>query len=160
MQDHNQFDNGYEKWTQDHWNNQLWNRVTDINSCRTNIYVNRPEETGLGRKCSGFSYIHDKSLVNDNNLRNYQLEAQLQQLHIPNNRDTILDTPSTNPQCIYCRSIECICKERCLNPERICRHHYIRGSGLNFERLTLRKPTSERFRTTDQRLLFIPKDLC
>lgn len=114
-------------------NQQLWNRIIDVNSNRTNIFLNRPVETGLGRNCSGYNYKKDSGVTDNNNLLDFELEDWLQ------TPDLCRDVTSTLLQSndSICQGIET-------------------STSTSFERFTFGKPTSQRFMTVDQRLLFIP----
>jgi len=155
----------YEHWKNDDYNDQLWDRVFDVNSYRTNMYVQRPEETSLSRQCSKHNYKNDLAIVDQNNLRNYTLESRLKTLHLPNTRD-LLSSVSLTAQCG--KGVNTNLKpfahphseDSCQKPVRnnVPDRSHQGPQELEFNRLSLRKPTSVIYDTCDQRVCFIPRD--
>ena len=129
----------YERWRLDDYNDQLWDRVVDVNSYRTNMYVQRPQETGLGVVCSEHNFKGDCSQIDDNNLRNYTLESQLQRLQLINTRDLLTD------------QLKPIC-----NTSTHSEQVWGTDKTMEFDRFSFRRPTKAIYSTCDQRLAFFP----
>ena len=77
----------YLRWPIDHWNDQLWTRITNVNADRSNQYIHRPIDTHqifCGKKI----YTKYDVKYDTCNLPNYSTETDLFRMNVSNNRDT------------------------------------------------------------------------